>query len=459
MNNKHFLGKRVSSFEVYDTVGPITGVALLIDDNNEIVAGTDDGYVMEIECPYGTQAMANNLLSSLQGKSYHGYRSEAAELVPEAELGDGITVNNLYSMLAYRSVDFGGGHLSEIAAPGESELEHEYPYKSQAERQIERKIATTRSMITKTAEEIRLEVSNELDSLSSNIDVKLDSITSTVQGIDGRVSTVEQTASGLTTSVQGLNNQVSTLQQTASGLTSTVQGINGEISTINQTLQGVAFTSSLANGTTTINGGCIKTGTVSADFIKLGGWMDIYDSIDSNTVIGRFGKTSLTVSGESKDALGFISTSNLTIGSTGVCAIASNGTMYINADWNIEFGTSNCDVNFHTDTVKFRGVTIWYVNSDERLKQDIDYNVSDKLCTAFDALRPVTFRYKKEKLRGQNHVGFIAQDVLGAIENAGLGNALTDVDCDGYYALNYGEMVALLTAKIKQLEKRLEALS
>ena len=49
MNNKHFLGKRVSSFEAYDTVGPITGIALLIDDNNEIVAGTDDGYVMEIE--------------------------------------------------------------------------------------------------------------------------------------------------------------------------------------------------------------------------------------------------------------------------------------------------------------------------------------------------------------------------------------------------------------------------
>ena len=248
MNNKHFLGKRVASFEAYDAVGPITGIALLIDDDNEIIAGTDDGYVMEIECPYGTQAMANNLLSSLQGKSYHGYRSEAAELVPEAELGDGITVNNLYSMLAYRSVAFGGGHLSEIAAPGESELEHEYPYKSQAERQIERKIATTRSMITKTAEKIRLEVSKELDGLSSSIEAKLDGITLETIGADGKVSSVK-------------------LFDT------------GKID-----LTGFVTFTGLSGGTTTIDGACIKTGEISAERINLTGsitWSDLSKSVQN----------------------------------------------------------------------------------------------------------------------------------------------------------------------------------
>ena len=439
MNNKHFLGKRISSFEVYDTVGPITGVALLIDDNNEIVAGTDDGYVMEIECPYGTQTMANNLLSSLQGKSYHGYRSEAAELIPEAELGDGITVNNLYSMLAYRSVAFGGGHLSEIAAPGESELEHEYPYVSQEQRQIERKIAITRSMITKTAEEIRLEVSQQISGLSSSISVQLESITSTVQGIDGRVSTVEQTASGLT---------------------STVQGINGEISTIEQTLEGVAFKSSLADGTTTINGGCITTGQILASYIKLGGYMDLYESLSSNTISGRFGRTTVSVDGSSYNVLGFTSLSNVYIGGDGKGFIVTNDSLEAYVSGNIKLrcmDKSYQSVLTYGYSLCFNDVAVAYVSSDRKLKSDIDYDVNEKLVKAFDGLKPVFF-HMIGRDSDKDHVGFIAQDVVESIEAAGLGNALTAVDCNGNYALNYGEITALLTAKIKQIEKRLEVL-
>lgn len=418
MNNKHFLGKRVSSFEVYDTVGPITGVALLIDDNNEIVAGTDDGYVMEIECPYGTQTMANNLLSSLQGKSYHGYRSEAAELIPEAELGDGITVNNLYSMLAYRSVAFGGGHLSEIAAPGESELEHEYPYVSQEQRQIERKIAITRSMITKTAEEIRLEVSQQISGLSSSISVQLESITSTVQGI------------------------------------------NGEISTIEQTLEGVAFKSSLADGTTTINGGCITTGQILASYIKLGGYMDLYESLSSNTISGRFGRTTVSVDGSSYNALGFTSLSNVYIGGVGKGFIVTNDSLEAYVSGNIKLrcmDKSYQSVLTYGYALCFNDVAIAYVSSDRRLKSDIDYDVNEKLVKAFDGLKPVFF-HMIGRDSDKDHVGFIAQDVVESIEAAGLGNALTAVDCNGNYALNYGEITALLTAKIKQIEKRLEVL-
>lgn len=158
MNGKHYIGKRVSSFENYNTVGPITGVALLLDDKNEILAGSETGYVIEIECPYGTQAMANALLTKLQGKTYYGFHADGAELAPEAELGDGVTVGDTYSMLAYRNVNFGPGHLSEISAPGDSELAHEYPYISQEQKKIERQIAAARSLITKTSGEIMLRV-------------------------------------------------------------------------------------------------------------------------------------------------------------------------------------------------------------------------------------------------------------------------------------------------------------
>ena len=580
MNNKHFLGKRVSSFEVYDTVGPITGIALLVDDDNEIIAGTDDGYVMEIECPYGTQAMANNLLSSLQGKSYHGYRSEAAELVPEAELGDGITVNNLYSMLAYRSVAFGGGHLSEIAAPGESELEHEYPYKSQAERQIERKIATTRSMITKTAEEIRLEVSNELDSLSSSIDmkigsitstvqglngkistleqtdseiraeitdqinglsssidVKLGSITSTVQGLDGRVTTVEQTTSGLTTSVQGLNGQISTLKQTDSSLQSQITGINGNISTLQQTdssLQSqitgvngsistldqkidsislsvsngtnsstisltvdgvtvasktiqftgdVVFASNLTDGTTTISGSNILTGEISAEYLKLGGTMDVYSSLNDSNSSGWLGYVTGKIGGSRFTGIGMVATEDtavlasafddvliLSVDDTGIVAgnninLQASSMVCIDSDYltpryneNTYCGSYSYwwyDGYFKSLHVDGSAIT----SSDRRLKENIDYDIS-KWLTMFDLLKPCSYKFIEGK---RTHVGMIAQEVIEAGETAGLDmEHLTAVCLDEdsqMYGLRYEEFVPILIAKVQQLEKRLEVLS
>lgn len=58
---------------------------------------------------------------------------------------------------------------------------------------------------------------------------------------------------------------ISTLQQTATSLTSRITNAEGDINEIEQTMEGVAFKSSLADGTTVINGGCIQTGTIDAD--------------------------------------------------------------------------------------------------------------------------------------------------------------------------------------------------
>ena len=96
MNNKHYIGRDVRSLEHYDKVGPITGVSILVDENNEYVAGDMTGYVFETTCPYGTQAMANAMLASLQGKVYKGFRATDALIDKNAELGDGITIDGEY---------------------------------------------------------------------------------------------------------------------------------------------------------------------------------------------------------------------------------------------------------------------------------------------------------------------------------------------------------------------------
>lgn len=470
MNGKYFVGQRVSSLETYSPVGPITGVALVVDTDNEYRAGTEDGYVMEIECPYGTQAMAENLLTSLNGKTYSGYRAEAAELAPEAELGDGITVGGVYAMLAYRSVGFGPGHMSEIAAPGEHELEHEYPYVSQAEKQIERKIATTRSMITKTAEEIRLAVEQELTGLSSSIEVKLGSITGTVQGLSGQVSTFQQTVDGIKTTVQGMDGALSDIDQKVDSITlnvsngtssSKIELLVDGVSVASQTIRftgDVVFESDLASGNTTISGDCITTGKIEANRIRLTDEMYLYEEVGTDEFEGRgsFGYfRSYDFYGDPTYGVGIMdwSEENQVVCTDGGARLTSAGGEIVTAT-NITLETVN-HINLYSDGLYSDQQLS--VTSDRRKKADIREDVSEKYIALLDRLKPVSFAFTGKGPK--RHVGFIAQDVEAAMEELGLaGDEFAGLDTRNpdLYSIAYSEFIAILVAKVKQLEKRLE---
>lgn len=297
MNGKIYVGRNVGSFRKYNPESPVTGVRLLVDDENGFEAGDMSGNVWEMENPYATQEMADNILAGLKGKSYTGFEATAAPLGADAELGDGVTVNGLYSVLAYRKLTFGPGNMSAIAAPGDDEPEEEYKYITPKEREEARKLGQVRSLITKTAEQIRLEVSEAVSGLTTAFDVKLDgirgeitdavngvsttfdakigSITTQITGLEGRTSTLEQTAEGLSTSVSGLGGRLTTVEQTASGLTSTVQGLGGQFSTLEQTVNGFTFRDE--SGKVWINNGNINlTGAISWDDLDSGAKNNIY---------------------------------------------------------------------------------------------------------------------------------------------------------------------------------------
>ena len=495
MNNKHYIGRNVHSLEHYDKIGPITGVSIIVDENNEYVAGDMTGYVFETTCPYGTQAMANAMLASLQGKVYTGFRATDAILNTDAELGDGITIDGEYAMLAYQEITFGPKHTSEIAAPGESILEHEYPYVGSTQRTINRKIAQVNSRITKTSEEIRLEVANELDGLSSSISVQLQSITSTVNGLDGRVSTVEQTANGLTSTVQGLSGSVSTLEQKVDSFTlsvsngessSTIKLLAGSTELASQTIKftgNVIFASDLTDGQTTISGDNILTGEISANYLKLGGTMDVYSSLNDSNSSGWLGYVTGRISGNQYTGIGMVATEDtavlgsalddvliLSVNDTGIFAgnnidLHASNMVRIDSDYLIPYTDENTycgsysywwsDGYFKSLHVNGSAITA----SDRRLKENIDYDIS-KWLKMFDLLKPCSYKFIEGK---RIHVGMIAQEVIEAGEAAGLDmEHLTAVclDKEGQtYGLRYEEFVPILIAKVQQLEKRLEALS
>ena len=174
MSEKYYVGGDITSFVDNGKYKPISRVKLLVDDENSLTAGDDTGMEVIASCPHATQPMVNALLQAMKGYRYQAYEAGAANIDPAAELGDGVTVGGIYSPLSKLSDD--GRGYAGISSPGEAEMEDEYPAGGYIAQEFNRKIAETRSIITKTSEAIMLKV----------------------EGIDGKYTEVKTTLDGLT---------------------------------------------------------------------------------------------------------------------------------------------------------------------------------------------------------------------------------------------------------------------
>jgi len=279
--DKFFVGRDVTSAQNNGQQLPISRVTLLLDDENSLTAGDDSGIELVADCPHATQTMVNAILAQVKGHKYQMYRAENAGIDPSAELGDGVTVDGMYSVIS-RLDDDGSGYAG-LSAPGEADLEDEYPAVGPVSQGINRKIAQTRSSITKTAEQIRLEVSNEVKGLNARITVEVDkitqevndktaglsskieqtesslttqisntkagleseikqasdSLTAKISATDGRVTSLSASLDGISTRVKNAEGDISTLEQTATGLQSQITGVNGSVSSLEQTVDGI----------------------------------------------------------------------------------------------------------------------------------------------------------------------------------------------------------------------------
>lgn len=480
MSEKFYIGLDITGFENTGRYKPISRVTLMVDSENVLTAGDDTGLELSASCPHATQEMVNAILQQVQGYQYQSFNADAANLDPSAELGDGVTINGLYSMLS-RLEDDGEGYPN-ISAPGEVSLEEEYPASGPMTQDFNRQIAETRSTISKTADEIRLEVVNEIEGLSSSITVQLDSITSQVSGLNGQVSTISQTVSSISSTVKGLNNQVSSIEQKVDNITLSVN--NGEtssrltISANGTTLDSatirftgvVTFDSLETEGETVINGNNLMTGTVTADLIR-GNEVEL---------IGDNGRTAGSLFLESASSA---SGQKITMESGAIELNATWGDIYLEAttgassyvqisDGEITIGRGdlqpNLDGRYDCGTLNNRWSTVYatsstIITSDRNQKNSITYDMSpyDAL---FDRLKPTPYKYN-EGTSDRTHTGMISQDVEQALEDCGLTSQDfagfvkgTDSEGKDTYSLRYEEFIALCIDQIQKLKSRVSKL-
>lgn len=134
------LARRVSQVDVSPQFDNYSKVVIRVSDDTTYVAGNDTGRTLEIDNPFGTQAMADNMLASLKGYQYQPYEAQGALLDPAAEIGDAVNMRGAYGGIYTRERTFGRLMKADVSAPHDEEINHEYQYESPEERKFTRQI-------------------------------------------------------------------------------------------------------------------------------------------------------------------------------------------------------------------------------------------------------------------------------------------------------------------------------
>lgn len=346
------------------------------------------------------------------------------------------------------------------------------------------------SRITQNANSITSEVTarqNGDNSLSSRITQNANSISSEVtarqNGDNSLSSRINQSAHTITLGVSGKAGKTS-----GASITISLKDANGNTISSgsgNVLIDGnVIFSSQLTDGTTTISGSNIKTGTIDASLVTVANINA--SNITTGTLTGRTisgGSLIQTVSGaqaggisgndsngeQAKIQNGIVTCGELAVkGSVTTVSLVPEG-----GDGRGSYGIY-CTGHFSTEGALWTNGEIgeadiicrgnafaqnFIQSSDRDLKQDIEDLTEEEACRVVYGLNPVTFALK-EQPKVKNH-GFIAQDVQPLIkDNWGIVTE-TDIRMIGdrkALGINYTELIADLVAVAQSQDKRLEAL-
>ena len=472
MSDSVYVGNRSATLETSPAFEGISKIVIYVDDENVYEAGNDNGRTLELTCPYGTQAMANNLLNELGGYAYQPMQASDALMDPAAELGDAVTIGGVYTILARADTTFDQLMAADIGAPGQEEIESEYPYTSRQQTEQKRQLAQVRSEISKNASEISLRVDG-LENDYTQLSVTLDGVTvagpggtTLIKGSSIQTSTLA--ANSISASAVNLTGAI-----TFGDLSTNVQNdINDAYSMAEDAQTAVGDISDTVDdwsyrygGTTYIDGTKIMAGTVTASTLQ-GGSVELLNSSG-----GTAGMMYLRSASSASYAVGIDSYGAMSLEASGTLHLSGDGVIIDLGDNYIGCGKTlrpAGDDAYDVGTSSWRWSTIYAATptistSDRSEKTDINYDIS-AYDAIFDALKPASFRYINGT-SGRTHTGFISQDIEDALESCGLTSTQfatfikSPQDDGGYrYGLRYEELIALCVKQIQALKRRVTEL-
>lgn len=166
MYDRSFIGNNVASFSDSPQFDGFSKVVINVTDEIQYTAGTDTGRTLTLECPWGSQKMANDILEKIQGVQYQPYKSTGAIIDPAIELGDAVTVRGVYGGVYSKRTKFGKSFRADISATSDEEIEHEFPFIDKQERKVTRQFKEAFAKLSIQADRITAEVSAREDAVN-----------------------------------------------------------------------------------------------------------------------------------------------------------------------------------------------------------------------------------------------------------------------------------------------------
>lgn len=224
----------------------------------------------------------------------------------------------------------------------------------------------------------------------------------------------------------------------------------------------------------------ITTGLLSADYVKLGGDMAVYDSLNSYSVGGWIGYTTGAYGGAGihmQSGLGEVvatasgaklcyggNTLSVTSGGAQTnCGLSAGGDLVVSGSAAPAYdGAGSLGFSDYRWSVLY-AQTGTISTSDREKKTEISYAM-ERYDALFEKLRPVSYRLK-DGASGRTHTGLIAQDVEQALASCGLTGQdfaafvkTPRKDGGADYGLRYEELTALCIRQIQRLQARVRRL-
>lgn len=317
--------RRVKSLDTAPETDGYSGVAIFAGqdeagNNIEYFAGDRSGKVLEITNEWGSQAQADAIYRKIRGFRYQPYKAAGTTIDPSVEIGDAVTIADTYGGVFLRATDY-RDTTSDLEAPSNEEIEHEFQIQSPTNRQYERFTRSVRSSLSITATKIAAEVEarEEADkAIRATLSVQADAIEARVTKEGGNSSSFGWKLLNNSWTVSGNGKEIFTVDRNGAKVEGEIRATSGKIGGFDIQKNYLSYNGQTWGGTNTR--GCY----IGSSGIQLGKNFKVDMSGELTASSGRFEGTVYAGSIDYGGDAGYFSGSGLSGDSVGAGKIVGN---------------------------------------------------------------------------------------------------------------------------------------
>lgn len=317
--------RRVKSLDTAPETDGYSGVAIFAGqdeagNNIEYFAGDRTGAVLEITNEWGSQAQADAIYRKIRGFRYQPYKAAGTTIDPSVEIGDAVTIADTYGGVFLRATDY-RDTTSDLEAPSNEEIEHEFQIQSPTNRQYERFTRSVRSSLSITATKIAAEVEarEEADkAIRATLSVQADAIEARVTKEGGNGGSFGWRLLNDSWAVSGNGRNIFTVDSNGAKVEGEIRATSGKIGGFDIQSDYLSYNGQTWGGTNTW--GCY----IGSSGIQLGKNFKVDMSGNLTASSGRFEGTVYAGNIDYGGNAGYFSGSGLSGGSVGAGKIVGN---------------------------------------------------------------------------------------------------------------------------------------